>query len=131
MSEYCERTDIERLYGVQNIVFFAKMGDEDTDEIIAARIAYFIGLASEDVEERARALGFQMPLVTESTGTTPTSFKHLTARLAGIMLYELLGMDSFSPEGKPNHKYWYQQLRIDQCWEEVKDGVRSIDSMNG
>ena len=131
MSEYCERADIETIYGSQNVVFFAEMGSEDDDATIAARITYFIVLASEEVDERSRALGFQVPLVTETTADTPTTITHITARLAGIMLYEALGMDSFTPEGKPNHKYWYQRLFIKQFWDDVKNSDRFLDALKG
>jgi len=130
MSDYCTRADIEAVYGVGNVAIFADLdGDADSTKI-ANRIASVITQASIETDEYARSTSYHIPLTT-SAGATPSSIKDITARLAGLLMYEPRGLDGYSPDGKPNHKYYYQREYINQFWQDVRNSVRILDAERG
>jgi len=129
-SSYCTRDDIETIYGEDNVAVFANLDKTSSAGTVTARIASWIAEASEAMEEMGRPLGFQIPFVTDA-GTVPESIVKMTARLAGIIGYEAFGLDGFSPEGKPNHKYWYQRQQVRQFWRDIENGSRVLVALKG
>lgn len=110
---YCTRSDIELFFGAVNVAKWADL-DEDADESkITARIAAAIEFADSEIDDALREGRYTIPLA-----TVPTTIKDLSARLAGVWLYEARGVQDFDAQsGAPAHRLtWhrdYAQRKLD------------------
>lgn len=81
---YIVRADIEAIFGVSNIDVWADLNNNDNAGEITARITAAITRAEAMVDDRLRGGPYTVPF----TGTIPETIKDVTARLAGVWLYE-------------------------------------------
>jgi len=80
---YAVRADIELIFGSTNVSKWADLNnDEDAGEI-TARIVWALTLAEERVNNRLRQGKYDIPFA-----TAPTEITDLTARWAGVILYD-------------------------------------------
>ena len=128
MATYCIRADVEQIYGATNVANFADLDRDGSSVKIAARITAAIVTASAIVDDYGRATNYRIPYTTDA-GAVPTTIIDVTARLTGLLLYEPLGADGFSPDGKANHKYYYQREMLNQFWADIHAGRRILDSV--
>ncbi len=85
---YCERTDIEALFGRKNTAAWADLDGNENTTAIAARITAAIAYADGEIDDTLRHGPYAVPL----TGTH-TSITDAAARLAGVWLYESRRLD--------------------------------------
>lgn len=93
--DYCTRSDIEDLFGTDNLALWADLdGDRDATKI-AARIAKAITYAQADLDSRLLGGPYVVPITTSHPVIT-----ELTATLAGAWLYSARGqLDAGSRDG--------------------------------
>lgn len=128
MSSYCDRDDIEAVFGVDNVELYADLDNDDDSGKITARIAQAISVASEEIDDLMRGLHYRLPLATAG-GTTPTSIANLAAHLAGLWLYESRGAVDLDREGSPVHRLRYLREWTDRVINDIQSGRRKLDAM--
>jgi phage gp36-like protein len=89
MSSYIDKSDIEDVFGVENVSQWSQLDNEQAsanDDRIDAAIAY----AEQIVEDRFRGSRYQVPL--SATAGTLHQVKHWCTVLAGRWLYHTRGL---------------------------------------
>lgn len=129
---YCTRTDMENIWGVQNISEFADMDNDAESATIATRIATAITWATAEVDDFLRVANYKIPCVGMS-GTaeiTPTTVTYLTAIIAGVFLYEARGAKDFdTTTGRMIHQYAFRATRARRMLDEIATGKRKLDAL--
>jgi hypothetical protein len=80
---YCVQSDLELVWGSNNISKWADANNNANAGEISARIAWAIEAADADINDRLRRTWHDLPF-----STIPFRIKNLSARLAGIKLYK-------------------------------------------
>lgn len=107
---YCSSTDIEAFFGSEAATDWA---DKDLDgSADSGAVDYAIAVADDYIDARFRGSRYQVPLEQPSSSTAPVRIKYLSARLAGLTLYEHWGLGSDKAER--------MALVRQQCEEEIK-----------
>ena len=128
MSTYCERADMEAIFGEKNIESWAKRDDEDVSADVTSLISTFITWASAEIDDYAAKQGYLIPLTT-SASATPTPVKYLAAALAGIWLYESKGtFDIDERSGQMRHRYMPMKEWAYRVLQEIQNGDRHLDA---
>jgi phage gp36-like protein len=116
---YCTRTDVEDIFGVENIKVWADLDNDGDAEKILARITRAISWASERVDAAFRHGRYELPLVNDE-GKTPLLIVDITSNLAGVWLYENRGVIDFDPNtGTVVHRLIHNKKR-------AEDMIRNI-----
>lgn len=126
MANYCTRTDVEDTYGVANLVKWASLGGDASD--VSGRIDRAIAAASAEIDDYFRASYYKLPLAT-ATGAVPAGIRDIAATLAGVILYEALGVRNYGEDGQPGHSLMQQRTGAMTAIKEILTGVRRIDAM--
>lgn len=93
---YCTRTDVELVFGRNNVLKWADLDGDEDDDFIENRITTMIALAHEQTNDALRAGGYIVPVA----DPVPTSLSYQVAALAGVLLYESRGaIDSENDDG--------------------------------
>lgn len=93
--DYCTRTDIESLFGIDNVKNWADLDSDQDPDKIAARIVKAIAYAQADLDSRLLGGPYVVPITTSHPLIT-----ELTATLAGAWLYSARGqLDAVSGDG--------------------------------
>lgn len=102
---YSARTDIEAHFGKSNVKTWADLDNDGVIASITARIAAAIVYADNVIDTRLRGGPYDIPFA-----TTPTLITHVSAKLAGVWLYESRGVTDFdSTTGRPQHQlHWHK-----------------------
>lgn len=100
MADYCERSDIEHVFGKANVRKWADLDNDRDPTVIAARIDRGIKTAMARMNDRLRGGLYEIPLekldgVSDDEWLTVTD---LAARLAGIWLYDNRAPQDHDPE---------------------------------
>jgi len=127
MSSYCAQSNIETVYGTDNVADWAAI---DSNTSSPTRIAYAISVCSEELDDVARCVGYAIPLQTEA-GATPTSVQHWTAVAAGLWLYESRGAQDYDQAGLPRHGHAWRRVWKDNFLERLRDGKIRLDAVMG
>lgn len=94
---YCERSDVEAVYGVENVKKWADL-DNDVDPVkIEARITWARCLASERINVRLASSPYDVPFLEPF----PDVLVDITARLSGLLLHDSRGVEDLDAEGRP------------------------------
>jgi len=105
---YCSRSDVEMIFGADNVEKWADLdNDADTDKI-AARIEWAIELSQQTIDDELRGGPYEIPFDDSSASGSgsgaPVLVQDATARLAGVLLYEARGAIDWDPDdGKAGH----------------------------
>lgn len=125
---YCERTDIESIYGANNVADWADLDRDQDDDKIAASITGAIADATDYLDDRFRDSRYVVPIVA-TIGGTPRQVKRLCARLAGLYLYEARGAQDINPEtNQLQHRYRGVQTMVDQQIDHYLSGKMVLDA---
>ena len=81
---YSIRSDVDLIYGRRNVDKWADLDNAGTQAIIDARVTWAIALADAEIDSELSGTSYAVPF----TGTIPTLIKDLSARLAGVYLYD-------------------------------------------
>ncbi len=121
---YCQRSDVEDVFGVVNVARWADLDNDQDATKIANRINRAIVWATAEMEDRLRNGPYQVPL----TGTSATVVD-LCAKLAGVWLYESRGTQDFNTEtGQPYHRLQYARQYVETALAEIRAGKRRLDA---
>lgn len=126
---YCDRADVEDVYGVENVKQLADLdGDEDTTKI-ANRIARAIAVADARIDDVARVSGYGVSLKNGSAAV-PTTIENLSAVLAGVWLYEARGCKDVEPRsGIALHQYTFRLNWANMILNEIRDKKILLDAV--
>lgn len=126
---YCTASDIEAIFGLGHVTSWATMDPEDSATTIAARKTLACNVASSWLDDILRATSFEVPAV-DSSGATPTTISDLSARLAGLWLYEANGADAANRDGAA-HRYSFMREDVYKRLEAIRTGLVKIDAVIG
>jgi hypothetical protein len=130
MSTYCTKADIEQVFGTTNVSKWADLDNDSDATKIANRIAAAIAYASEVIDDVLRCTSYLIPAAT-AAGATPTTIKDLTAKIAGIWLYEARGSHDFDGNsGQPYHRYAWVRRDCMRTLENIRTGRRKLDAVS-
>jgi len=129
MSTYCTQSQVEDVFGVENVAAWSDLSNTDTAD--TARIARAIAVASERIDDVARTTNYRIPLADEDAATSVT-VSDLAAMLAGIWLYEARGSRDFNPQtGEVAHRLEFKRLRAEQVLADIRDGRILLNALKG
>lgn len=120
---YAVRSNVEDVFGVTNVTDWADIDNDGVAQTITDRIARALVVA----EARVDALLYMGPY-TIPFATAPTEIVDVTAKLAGVWLYEHRGMADFDPKtGESANKLAYIKRLAEETLKGVVEGsVRFI-----
>lgn len=131
MANYCEKANIEQIFGTTNVATWSTMASTDTTAIKEARITYACAVATEMVNDVARVTPYAVPLQ-DASGNAPASIVYRTAQLAGVVLYEARGVDDVDPRsGQPRHRLQFIREDVQRWMEQFRTGQLKIDAVEG
>jgi hypothetical protein len=100
LSGYCDREDIELIYGASNVAKWADLENNEDSAEITAKIQWACDTATSRMDDRLRdgpyAVPFEEPY--------PQQIVEQTARLAGVLLYDARGIVDQGGDGEPIHQ---------------------------
>lgn len=126
---YSVRTDIEAIFGVNNVALWGDMDGDENASNITARIAYMIAEADAGIDDDLRGTSLRLPLQT-SAGATPTTITRIAARLAGVLLYEAYGMKDVDPQ-TGLHAMSFSRVYAEKKIEQIRSGKLKLDAVTG
>lgn len=88
---YCTREDIELTFGAENTKKWADMDNTNDDAFIEMRIDRAIESAEAQINTLLGSKGYVVPVVDD----IPIILRDITAKLAGIILYEARGISAW------------------------------------
>jgi hypothetical protein len=125
---YSVRADIENTFGAANVSKWADLDNTGDETIIAARIAWAIASADGEIDDKLRGKAYVVPIVGMS-GTTPRGIIDLSARYAGVLLYESRGIQEYDPNtGAPAHRLAWHRDNVERILYEIVTGKRKLDA---
>ena len=102
---YSTRSDIEDVFGVDEVSKWADLDNDANATKITNRIARAIEVADEKVDAALRGGAIAVPVPGSSVLIT-----NIAAILAGVWLYDARGVVDFDPEtGKAQHRLHFQR----------------------
>lgn len=126
---YCERADVEAVYGIANVKTWADLDSDGDAEAITARIDAAIAEATEEIDDRLRYGPYALPLANDSD-EVPLSVKRMCATLAGVLLYEARGVQDYNPDtGTPVNKLLWNRRRVETFLSEVRARKRTLSAV--
>jgi phage gp36-like protein len=126
---YSARADIEARFGVSNVSVWADLDNDEDATKITNRIAAAIAWADAYIEGIMRGSHFRIPIVTLAGGT-PTIVTDLSAKLAGLWLYEARGSKDFDTRTRrPYHRYAFMRADVRRQLEDLRTGRLQTDAV--
>lgn len=113
---YCARSDVEGIFGTDNVTKWADVDEDENAATITARITTAIGVATNDVDVRLRGGPYTIPF-----SEVDLLVRDVTARLAGVWLYESRGIEDFNPQtGQAIHLLSWHRSHAYKTLKEIK-----------
>lgn len=126
---YSEREDIDFIFGAANVTAWATRSDDDEDDDIEARITRAIAEADEEIDDFIRTTHHIIPLTT-AAGAVPVTIRSLSARMAGVRLYEAMGVvDYRTDQGVARHRLSWHWDYCQTVLDEIRNGKRKINAV--
>lgn len=112
---YAIRKDIENIYGKSNIEQYADLNNRKDASEIEERINSMLELAEQTINGRLRGGPYEIPF------TTPVVFliKDLTARMAGILLYDGRGIVDAEDEEEGVENLRPHRLQVESTIKQI------------
>lgn len=121
---YIVRADIEDVFGVDNVKTWADLDNSGNLTDIAARITVAITKADALIDDMLRGGMYTIPF----TGTIPETIKDISAKLAGVWLYEARGTSDVSESsGEPVHRLTWARDSAMSNVRKILAGVIRLD----
>lgn len=130
-SEYCAQSNVEDVFGVENVKQWSDLdnsGATDTD-----RVSRACDVASEMIDDVLRATLHKVPSIKKSDATAISdTIVNLAAVFAGIWLYEARGSQDYDPRtGPPVHRFEFLRARSEKMLENIRTGKVLLDAVKG
>lgn len=117
---YCNRSDIEALFGTVNVKTWADLDNTKVAVTIDDRITTSIEYAQATVDDRLRGGRYTIPL----TEPPPTTIVDTAARLAGFWLYDARGSQDFNEvTGQPISRLLGHYRKAIQTLTDIRRGI--------
>lgn len=131
MAAYCAQSDIEQMFGADNVSTADGWADIDKDGDagkITARITRAIAVSSERIDDVLRLSPYAASYENAS-GTRSPTITDLAAALAGIWLYERKGAYDVDPQSRrPIHRFGFLKRDAERRLREIRTGDVRIDA---
>jgi hypothetical protein len=119
---YCQRADLEIVYGVSNIKQWASTDNDANAAKIQARIDWACEAAYDYINERLLLGDNSVPI-----SPVYRNLVTMSAMLAGVILYESRGVGDVDPmSGRPVHRLKFARDRVDGWIRASQTGLRSL-----
>jgi hypothetical protein len=129
VADYCDRDDIEDVFGVGNVAKWADLDNDEDSTKIAARIARAVTAAMADVDSRMLGGPYTVPLA-KADASIPTLVTDVCARLAGVWLYENHGVQDYDAEKRTaKHRLSFHKDEAHAVLDELRASRRRIDAV--
>lgn len=115
---YAAESDCKIIFGKHNIEKWADVDNAKDAAAIESRIEWALALAEETVNNRLRGGPYAVPF----SEPAPLVVTDVTARLAGVLLYEARGVTDFSPNGDVIHQLKHHKDHVQKFFEDVHKG---------
>lgn len=121
---YCERSDIETIFGIAEVKTWADLDNNQVAADIANRITAAIAYAQNQIDDRLRGGPHTIPF----TEPPPTTIIDVCAQLAGIRLYEARGVVDYNPDtGKPEHRHYLMSRKALKTLTNILASIITLD----
>jgi phage gp36-like protein len=124
MGRYISKSDIEDLFGVENVAVYSNLENED-DGADDDRIDRAIAQAEAKVEARLRGGRYAMPLVGNSSDAL-LIIKDICARYAGVWLFQSRGV---RPDEADANAMAVHEEAANQMLNDLHSGVLKLDAV--
>jgi len=124
MATYADRAAIENLFGKGNVRKWASLESTASRAAIAARIVSVLAEAVDVVNGKLSSGPYGVPF--EDLPDTHSVIQRLTARIAGVLLYEARGVEDEQTEDSNASIKRHWQMAMDQIHEINKGGMRLV-----
>ena len=119
MSAYCARSDLDNIFGSENVRIWADLNNSGDSEEVDDRVDWAIAAASSKIDNRLAGGPYEVPF----SETFPTEVVEMTARLAGVLLYEGRGVTDTNPvTGAPVNQVAVHKRLVDEFIQDIKAG---------
>jgi phage gp36-like protein len=122
MGVYISQSDIESVYGVENVARWSNL-DNSTTLADAARIAASIAYAESYVQGRFRQSRYVLPF----SGGDMTLVRDWCAKIAGVWLYESRGLQGVGDGQESANAVRSQKTQVNADIDLVLRGSRTLD----
>lgn len=115
---YSVRADIETVYGKIEVAKWADLDGDGVADDIASRITNAITRADAQIDDTLRGGPYTVPFT-----TVPQIIADISAKLAGVLLYEPRGVRDFDPDtDRPQHRLHWQRRSVENDLQSIKNG---------
>ncbi len=123
LPTYAERGDIEQIFGRDNVRKWADMDNLGDEATIATRICWALAESYVDINSRLRGGPYSLPFV------APLDYQiiSMSARDAGVKLYEGRGITDFSENGRPQHQLSAHRDQVAKWLQQLLAGTRHLN----
>ena len=125
MAVYCERADVENVFGVDNVAEWADLDNDANATTIENQITWAIAAAGDEIDDYMRGTRYRLPLQVLA-GTTPTSVRDSAATIAGLKLYDRRGIEDDEGGGG---LYGKMRARVYESLSDIRTGTRKLDAV--
>lgn len=123
---YTTREDVEAMFGTNNVVTWATMDNEWTDEQVDAHIDNMILQAEAEIDMELVGIGYEVPF----TDPIPTMLVRYATILAALNIYENRGVQDYDERtGKAMHALRYHRDMYNIWITKLRRGI--IDLVSG
>lgn len=124
---YCTRTDIETLFGANNVAAWADLDNDEDTVKVAARIVAAIVTADDFIESYMRDGPYALPLA-DDEDAVPALVRDISARLAGSNLYSARGVIDYDPNGEPVNRLQWHREQAEKNLQRLKNRTLNLDN---
>lgn len=96
---YATRTQVELIFGSTNVRKWADVENNDDDDTVQARICWALNTSYAYLNDRLFGGPYEVPF-----DDVPTSLQVMSARYAGVLLYESRGVTDLAEDGQSKHQ---------------------------
>jgi hypothetical protein len=119
---YANRSDIELIFGAQNVSVWADL-DSDQDTVkIGARVCWALKNVTAEMNDKLYNGPYRVPFIKTSTVPYPTQIVNTCARMAGLSLYEARGITDFAENGIPKNQLFSHAQMIKMFFYKILNG---------
>lgn len=94
---YSDRDDVEMIFGATNVAKWADLDNDEDDGKIDARVEWACEEATDRIDGRLRGGPYEVPF---DGSSVPRTIVTLSARLAGVLLYDGRGVTDEEAEDR-------------------------------
>lgn len=123
---YCVRTDIETLFGVNNVTSWADLDNDANATKITARITAAIVTADDFIDSYLRNGPYALPLANDAD-TVPVLVRDISVRLAGANLYSARGVTDYNADGDPEDRMQHHRDLAESRLQLIKNRTLNLD----